>query len=535
MSERPDVIVVGSGPAGANAAAALVERGRRVLMLDYGDTDDRYAQLIPPRTFREIRESDEEQHRYFLGDDFEGVPLGPLSTGAQLTPPRVHVTASAKREMPVVSEDFRVAESLALGGLGGAWGAGVFPFDDEELSDWPISLADLLPHYDAVARRIGISVADDDLERFFGRPRAAMPPLEVDSNADAVLRAYSRKRERLNGEGFFLGRTPLAVCTERLRDRGPESYRDMDFWTDIDRSVYRPRWTIAELQSDARGLFDYQHGLFVRRFEETQDGVNVVASRRDGSEATFRAPALLLGAGTLSTARIVLRSLSQRRRRVPLLCNPYTYAPLVNLPMLGREARDRRHSLAQLSAFYQPDLARGGRGAVQAQLYSWRTLLTFRLMKEAPIAHRESLRIMRLLMTAFGVLGIHHEDRRTERKHCLLRDDDRLEIHYALDADERARIESNERAILAGFRDLGCWTIKRVHPGNGSSIHYAGTFPMSGDAKDGTTDAEGRLAGTRAVYLVDGSSFPYLPAKGLTFTIMANADRVASRLALRLP
>ena len=39
---------------------------------------------------------------------------------------------------------------------------------------------------------------------------------------------------------------------------------------------------------------------------------------------------------------------------------------------------------------------------------------------------------------------------------------------------------------------------------------------------------------TLIVYLADGSVFPWLPAKGLTFTLMACADRVGSRLASRL-
>jgi hypothetical protein len=36
------------------------------------------------------------------------------------------------------------------------------------------------------------------------------------------------------------------------------------------------------------------------------------------------------------------------------------------------------------------------------------------------------------------------------------------------------------------------------------------------------------------VYLADGSVFPWLPPKGLTFNIMANADRVGAILAERL-
>jgi hypothetical protein len=44
------------------------------------------------------------------------------------------------------------------------------------------------------------------------------------------------------------------------------------------------------------------------------------------------------------------------------------------------------------------------------------------------------------------------------------------------------------------------------------------------------TNAEGLLAGTQGVYIVDGTCFSRLPAKNLTFTIMANALRIGRRV-----
>lgn len=46
--------------------------------------------------------------------------------------------------------------------------------------------------------------------------------------------------------------------------------------------------------------------------------------------------------------------------------------------------------------------------------------------------------------------------------------------------------------------------------------------------------SHGRLHSTNSVSLADGASLRYLPAKGLTLTIMANGRRVASNLA-RVP
>ena len=92
----------------------------------------------------------------------------------------------------------------------------------------------------------------------------------------------------------------------------------------------------------------------------------------------------------------------------------------------------------------------------------------------------------------------------------------------------------DEQLLLRFFRQLGCVPLKTIRPGHGSSLHYGGTFPIVPAGSDSLTcDRTSRLRATRAVYLADGSIFPWLPPKGLTFNIMANADRVGTLLARR--
>jgi len=208
--------------------------------------------------------------------------------------------------------------------------------------------------------------------------------------------------------------------------------------------------------------------------------------------------------------------------------------PTLNLGMLGREPRDRRYSLGQLTAIVRLP----GR-ILQAQVFSYRSLLTFKLMKELPLGYRESLRLLRLLVPNFAILGIHHEDRPSPGKRCVLRRGegggrDRLEIEYRPTEEETRTNIADERIVLRFFRRLGCIPLRTMRPGHGASLHYAGTFPITAEDRDLTCDRESRLRGTRAVHLADGSIFPWIPPKGLTFNLMANADRVGSLLAERL-
>jgi choline dehydrogenase-like flavoprotein len=536
MAVDVDVVVVGSGPSGVHAAFRLVEAGLTVRMLDVGYSDTVYSELVPAAPFEEIRRTDPEQSRYLLGDQFEGIAFGRTGPGAQLTPARRHVVYRSSELQPTTVSDFTPMTSLALGGLGAAWGTGAVPFTDPDLAGFPISRADLEPHYEAVARRIGISGDNDDLAPVFGDLRGLLPALTPDLNGASLFERYRHKRHELNAAGFRLGQPWLALLSRDLGSRRRTAYRDMDFWTDRDRSAYRPRWTLEELSRHQN--FRYLAHRMVKTFDESTGQVAVrVENLETGSHELHTARALVLAAGTLGTARIVLRSLKLYQDPVPLVCNPHVYIACLNRHLLGRQVPGRRHSMAQLCFAYTANGT--DHPATVGHLYSYRSLLTFRLAKETPLTIRDGLSIFRLLHSALALLIVQHEDHPSpEKRMRLVRDPaggrDRLAIDYSLSKAEKKRNASNERAIIRCFRKLGCIALRRVRPGSASSVHYAGSFPMTAVDRPLTTDLTGRLRPSKAVYLADGSTFPYLPSKGLTFSLMANADRIGASLATAL-
>jgi choline dehydrogenase-like flavoprotein len=439
--------------------------------------------------------------------------------------------------MPVDSNTFVANESLALGGLAAGWGAGALPFHEKDFADMPISFSDLAPHYKAVAERIGISGDMDSLQPIFGNFGPVMPPLDIDSNAEQVMTVYNLNREEFNRQGFFLGPATMAICTRPHRGRGQHQYHDMDFWTDTDDSVYRPRYTLQELKRFSN--FTYINDRFVLSFSEKQGNMVEIAARvkKSMTRENYLARSVVLSAGTMSSARIVLRSLQKYDVRIPILTNAYTYIPSINLNMIRKSARDRRSSLTQLHLYYFPRESRGG--PVLSSVFSYRSLLTFKLLKEAPLPQRECLKIMRSLLNLFVIMTIFHKDSPSPSKYCVFRkatgdEPDHLEIQYHNSAQELREMENVERKIKQFYRRLRCWPIKSIRRAPGSSIHYAGTLPMSREERELTCDTEGRLFGTRAVYIADGSLISPLPSIAPTFSIMAIANRVGTLLAQRL-
>ena len=61
----------------------------------------------------------------------------------------------------------------------------------------------------------------------------------------------------------------------------------------------------------------------------------------------------------------------------------------------------------------------------------------------------------------------------------------------------------------------------------GASVHYAGTLPMTRTPAPFTVTENCQSRDFENLFLVDGATFPFLPAKNITFTLMANAVRVA--------
>ncbi|MCS6935195.1 MAG: FAD-dependent monooxygenase [Chitinophagales bacterium] len=526
-----DVIVVGSGCSGAMAAQTLVERGLKTLMIDGGAKDTQYQQLIPAKNFLEIRETFREQYRIFLGDRFEGIPFGKISTGEHLTPPRRFMTKWVQEFLPVVSDTFFPLESLAYGGLGNGWGLGCCIFSKKELQACGLPVQAMQESYEVVAKRIGISGERDDAAPYTAAMVSSLQPgVEMDHNGRNLYANYQAKKHKLNRCGFFAGRPSLALITQPTPGRLPYQYRDLDFYCDNDKSAYRPWLTLDTLK--LKNNFLYIGNQCALRFEETSSGVTLHALHLDTQQPqTYRARKLVLACGVLGTARMVLRSFDDYSTRLPLLSNPYSYLAAIQPALLGRDTDKRKIGFAQLSLFYdkygdQSDVPMGS-------CYSYRAMMIFHLLKESPLGVKTAYRFLQFLMPSFTIIGLFHPEKSGGDKWIQLQKNtmrvtgDELHACYRLSDTEKHIIRDTEKKFSWALRQLNCYVLKKIDPGHGASIHYGGTLPFSDKNERYRLLPDGRLGDTKNVYVADGSGFRYLPGKGITFSLMANAHRVA--------
>ena len=82
------------------------------------------------------------------------------------------------------------------------------------------------------------------------------------------------------------------------------------------------------------------------------------------------------------------------------------------------------------------------------------------------------------------------------------------------------------RRLLSGFGIVPPMTLRLAPVGRSS--HMGGSFPIGGKHPVFSSDLLGRPAGLQRTHIVDAACFPAIAGSTILFTIMANADRIAT-------
>jgi choline dehydrogenase-like flavoprotein len=522
----PDVIIVGSGPAGVSAAFPLVEAGLQVLMIDGGREP---AGLPSGVSYLGLRSHAPSQWKTFLGEDFHAL----AATGANSPKFRAGTLAPVfdgfQEAYRAELKDFTLIGSLAAGGLSNAWGAGVAAYGDADLAGFPIKASDLAPSYQAVTKRIGVSgVAGDDLRELFGSGIELQPPTGLDRNAEILMHRYSQRPGGARKSGLRLGRARNAVLTMPLHGREACDRSTLCLWGCGRQAIYSARYDLERLLAHPN----------CRRIEavvsavRSADGKFSVEGRmaRDGSAVSADASRMILACGTVGTAKLVFDLVGHRDQAVPLLSTPSAAFALLLPGRLGRAIEPQGFGLAQLS--FAIDLDGTDRGPAFGNLFGTAGLPVYEFARYAPVSRLAALHLFRLLLPAMLVgncflPGEHSAHRLT------LRGDGRLLISGGYREDTASAFFSVRRRLARVLLKYGIVML----PGSfscaepGSDAHYAGTVPMKPNPAPHEASRDGEVAGAPGLYVADGAALTRLSAKAHTLTIMANADRIGRAVA----
>jgi len=400
--------------------------------------------------------------------------------------------------------------SRAIGGLSNFWGSAVLPYRQADMAGWPITEADLAPHYRAVARFLPVAGQADALAALFPAfPMDGCRPIPPGPQAEAVL---ARARP---APGFRVGLARQAVAPScRLCGQCLHGCP----W----RLIWSASRQIEALRRDAG--FTHLPGTTVRSFSEEADGVTL---RLDDGR-TVRASRVFLAAGVLETARICLASRPGGDALV-LHDSAQAFLPLIQRTRTAR-APDRMpfHTLPQM--FAELTDAAVSPYTVHAQMYGWNEYYARDLMQNYGRRLPGSGPLWRALARRLVVAQVFLHSDHSARAELRLAPDGRLSVAVSQSPETPVVMARAARRLSRDFAGLGLTALRfALRPGApGSSFHAGATIPMAAQAGPRQSDRLGRPSGLDRVHLVDASCLPAIPATTITFAVMANAHRIGA-------
>lgn len=518
-AERKNLIV-GTGPSAIAAAMAFRRLGIAFEVLDVG------FDLEPDR---------ESSVQALAAVDPAKWPQDAVS---QLFPPPVTSAAGVEKRFTFGSNfPYRRPDYLALttegcvvdvshghGGFGNVWGAATLPYSKHDLEGWPGNSGELAESYRNVSAFVPSSVENDGLAETFPIYSKFSPPLARSEQAESLLRALSSRHKELSSSGIQFGRARVAVDTSG----GDLTCRYCGACLDgcVYGSIFNPRQLWKKLEQEGVKI---HRGFYALEFQENADGVTLAAiSLKDGTVHHWDTRRLFIGAGAIGTTRLVARSLKLINQPIKIQDSQYFFFPL----LAYRAARDTVSRFTLAEVFVEMLNSEISRNYVHFQVYGLNDIFRQTLRQMVPVPLRGGSLLGPVEKRFYLFQGfLHSRDSGHLEMTISASGPTKDEVHIRGVDNPRSvgvakRAQSLLRRRLASFGFIPWLYLKMVPLGR--SFHAGGSFPVGNNHPVFTSDPVGRPARLHRVHLLDATTFPSIPATTITYTAMANADRVIS-------
>jgi choline dehydrogenase-like flavoprotein len=525
------VIIVGSGPAAAGAALALTAAGYRdIRVLDLGG-------MLEPETREVVESMASRPAKAWSADEVRIVSQQPVATTKGALPQkRIYGSDFPFRDMSQLDGmGYRAGAnqspvSSAYGGFSNVWGAQLMPFSRSTFETWPVSWEQMRAHYSAVLDEVPLAGEADDLLNAFplltdrARP---LPPLAARSQR--ILDRYAKHHSRILGAGVRLGRARLAMdATECVRCGLCMTGCPYGL-------IYSASQTFNRLRKD--GLVTYLPGVLATGVGEDAGGCFVrVRELQTGRHETMRADRLFLACGGIGSTRLVFGSRRDRPDHLTMSESMQFAVPFVSTRAVGDPRTENAFTLNQFNILVGFDDVDYHTSQIHCYPYNPTVLDALPAPLRSPALTAMTGRVLDRLTIGLGYLPSWASPP-VRLQVGGIREDGLPDLTIGSEVSDSRPLMLSQ--VMRRLRKLApLLDLYPIEPAMrmsaaAKSYHFGGTLPHQRHPVKGQlgTDVLGRPTGWERIHVVDGSVLPSVPSTTFTFTVMANAHRIASEVA----
>jgi ferredoxin len=400
------------------------------------------------------------------------------------------------------------------------------PFSEGTFDLWPITMAEMEPHYRSALDEMTLAGEEDDLAELFPllAPAQRLPPSADRTNR--VLGRYRARRALIRSHGITLGRARLAFKADECTRCG------LCMTGCPHELIYSSSHTFDRFRAQKR--ISYRADMLAVHLEEIDGKPQVlVRCTRTGQLDRMRPDRVFVACGGIGTTRLVLGSLRLFDRPVYLQESVQFVMPTVSLTPVRDPRSARNFTLNQFNLIY--DVTGEGVDLCQVHFYEYNP--TFLDALPGAILRPKAEPLLAALLRRISVgLGYVPSWGSPRVKVVARRAADNTNRLPALDMERESgdavpsMLWGLVRSMLKVAPALDLWPVVPMISVSGAakSYHFGASFPHDRTRTATATDRTGRLAAWDRIHLVDASVFSVVPATTFTLTVMANAHRIVS-------